>query len=409
MNPFISISEGISRLFQQGTDRFTRMLPINSAYWFQNLLQGRHAVYETIDNNEFNLFITTPEIYIPIMKKAAMFSNGLFVVKDYKTGEVIENHPLLKLLEKPNPMMNRNEWLIDIVVNYSIYGASYIYKNQPSTLSEQPQTLVNLPNSEIIINTTGVKYEATELSEIIESYKIKTTGQKFDTDEVITVKNYSKDGIKGISMLNALNMPVSNGRAMYGFLNVNATKKGALGVISSTGSDSIGTKTMTDEERLDLEKQFTETHGIFDGQNPIKISNSPIKYDHLAYPIKDQLAYETINHLMRRVIDSIGLNENLFSAEKQSTFSNQENGVKSAYQDCIIPFSEMFCYALNDGLNLFEKGIYVELDYSHIPALQENETDKANEAKSKSEAIERLVSVGYTRQQAEELLGLNKQ
>jgi len=204
-------------------------------------------------------------------------------------------------------------------------------------------------------------------------------------------------------------MPISNARAGYVFNNVNLSKKGALGLITPTGSDAIGVKDMAEETQIALEKQFTEKHGIFDGQTPVKFSKQPVDYKNLNYPIKEQMIFETINHTMQKVIDAIQLNENIFSRDKQSTFTNMNEGLKMAYQDSIIPFAELFCFALNDSLGLFDLGIYIELDYSHIPALQENQKDVATNAKVKSEALQGLVSIGYTIQEAEQLLGITQE
>lgn len=412
-NSFFSITEiGNSiRGFFQGSDSFTRPLNIGNGVWFNaRNLNTPQEVYETISNNEMKLFRTTPEIYIPIMKKATMFSNGVFRVKDYKTNEVIENHPLIKALEKPTLTMSRNEWMVANCVNIHLYGNSYMYKNQPNPLSNPFKVLFPiLPNSEMVIKTTGKSYKMTEKNEIIESYKLQNNNDTFTTDEIIHIKTYSEDGIKGISPLEALQMPISNARASYGFNNVNQSKKGALGIISSNAKDEIGATNMADEDRLDLEKQFTEDYGIFDGQNPIKFSKAPINYQNLNYPIKDQMIFETINQAMQKVIDAIGLNENIFSRDKQSTFTNMNEGLKMAYQDSIIPFAELFCFALNDSLGLFDLGIYIELDYSHVPALQENQKDVATNAKVKSEALQGLVSIGYSIQEAEQLLGITQE
>ena len=411
-NPLFSIqnfNSAIRGLFQ-GTDRFTRPLNVGDDYYdFIGNFNTPQAVYETISNNEMRLFKTTPEIYIPVMKKATMFSNGVFRVKDYKTNEVIENHPLIKSLEKPTLTMNRNEWMIANCVNLHIYGNSYLYKNQPNPLSSPFNVLFPiLPNSEMVIHTTGKSYKQTDRKDVISKYTLKSNSDTFTVDEIIHMKGYSEDGIKGMSILEALQMPISNARASYGFNNVNLSKKGALGMITPVGGDSIGVRNLEEETQQQLEKQFTETHGIFDGQTPIKFSKQPVDYKNLNYPIREQMLMETINQTMQKVIDAIGLNENIFSRDKQSTFTNMNDGLKMAYQDSIIPFAELFCFALNDSLGLFDMGIYIELDYSHIPALQENQKDVAQNAKMKAEAIQGLVSLGYTIQEAETLLNIQQ-
>jgi HK97 family phage portal protein len=399
---------GLGNLFRnalRGTDRLTRMLPLWDSLQIGNF-NAPQVIWETVNNNEYHLFSTTSEIYIPIMKKASMFSNGRFVIKDYKTNEPIENHPLIKLLEKPNPLMNRNEWLISISVNHDIYGNVYIYKNQPTSLSDFPKTLVNLPNDDMAIKLSGVKYKQTELSEIIQEYFLQSNNERFNPSEIIHLKNFSKNGIKGESILQSLEMPITNARGAHGFNNVNITKRGAIGVISPKTNPN-GMTALVPNDRTEIEKDFKDENGIFDNQSAIRIVNKPIDYTQLSLGIKDQMIFETISLTMQRVIDAIGLNDNLFSKDKGATFNNANTYLKSAYQDCIIPFAEKFCFALNDSLDLTSKGIYVELDYSYLPCMQVDQKAEAETAQTKANAIQGLVSIGYSLAEAESLLGIS--
>lgn len=397
--------------FQSGTDHLTRGLPIWSN--IINKIYGltTQEVWETVNNNEYKLFSTTPEIYIPVMKKANMFSNGRFVLKNWNTNEPIENHPLISLLEKPTPLMNRNEWLIAVSVLHDIYGNCYLYINQPSKLTETPNTLSILPNDDLKLKLTGVKFKQSAEEEIIKEYVLETNKETFEPSEIIHFKNFSIDGIKGQSILESLQMPVSNARGAYGFNNVNITKRGALGILSPTkGGDALGMFTIDETAQKEIEKQFVNDNGIFDGQSPIKISKVPVDYTQMSLGIKDQMIFETINQTMQKVIDAVGLNANIFSQEKGATFNNADAFLKSAYQDCIIPFAEKFCFSLTDKLKPTSNGerCYIELDYSHLPCMQVNETQVAQEMKMKAEAIDRLVQVGYTIQEAETLLGITR-
>jgi len=392
--------------FQTGTDHLTRGLPIWSNLINKIYGLNTQEVWETVNNNEYKLFSTTPEVYIPVMRKANLFSNGRFVVKDWKTNEPIENHPIIKLLENPTPLMNRNEWLIAVSVLHDIYGNVYIYKNQPSRLSEAPNTLSILPNDDIKLKLSGVKYKQLNEEEIIKKYILSTNNEEFEPSEIIHLKNFSTDGIKGQSILESLQMPISNARGSYGFINVNNTKRGAHGIISPK-SGAQGTIPLIEKDRQDIEKQYQQDNGIYDRQTPIKIVDKPIDYTQISLALKEQMPFETINLAMSKVVDAIGLNMNLFSTDKQSTYANQENGEKQAYNSCIIPFAEKFCFAINNKLNLVEKGIYIELDYSHLPPMQVNETQVATEMKMKAEAIDKLVQVGYSLSEAEALLGIS--
>jgi hypothetical protein len=201
-------------------------------------------------------------------------------------------------------------------------------------------------------------------------------------------------------------MPITNARGAHGFNNVNITKRGAIGVISPKTNPN-GMTALVPNDRTEIEKDFKDENGIFDNQSAIRIVNKPIDYTQLSLGIKDQMIFETISLTMQRVIDAIGLNDNLFSKDKGATFNNANTYLKSAYQDCIIPFAEKFCFALNDSLDLTNKGIYVELDYSYLPCMQVDQKAEAETAQTKANAIQGLVSIGYSLAEAESLLGIS--
>ncbi len=389
------------------TDRYTRPLHLDNNGFFRGFLQDKES-YVTISNNEFNLYKTTAELFIGVNKKASMLSNGIFRIKDLKTDKIIENHPLLSLLEKPNPLMNRNMWLMDICVNYELYGDIIIYKNKGSRLSEYPSVLMNLPNSELKIIRTGKIWKASKIEDIIEKFVIQCTNEEFKPNEVIRIKTTNvNDPVTGLSPLHAIQQELSNIRGAKGFRNVNITKRGALGLLSPGGKDTIGAQTLGDEQKQEVERSFVSDHGIFDNQTPIKFVNAQLNYQHLGFAIKDNMLFEEVSADFMRIIDNLGLNENIFSKEKGSTYANLIEGLKMSYQDSIIPFSELLSYALNDGLDCFEKGIYIELDYSHLPCLKDNEYQKAQTKKLKSEAFAVLVKNGWEPNKAAEFCNID--
>jgi HK97 family phage portal protein len=394
--------------FLGGTDRFTRT-PIMNNTWFHNIYSRTYTEqYTTINNEEYNLYKSTPELSIVIDRKAQMFSNGVFVVKDYKTGEVIENHPIIKMLENPNGTQDRNLFLKTVCVNMDLYGNNYIFKNQGSMLSEYPSNLVILPSARTIIDRQGKKYRNVDLNDIIRYYIVRENGtdEKFTVDEIIHLKTVnSDDDIMGLSPLHALQMPISNIRGSYGFRNVNINERGALGIISPK-QDSVGGLSLAEEDKIEISKQFTEKYGIFNGQARTKFSNKSIEYTPLAFPLKESMLFEEVDEDFKRIIDKLGLNENMFSRKNSSKFSNLMEAEKMAYQDTIIPFAENFCYNLNTGMNLFEKGFYIELDYSHLAVLSTDEKQRAETNKLKTEAYINLIQNGFSPDEARTITGL---
>jgi hypothetical protein len=118
------------------------------------------------------------------------------------------------------------------------------------------------------------------------------------------------------------------------------------------------------------------------------------------------MVFEEIDADMMKIIDAVGLNANIFSQKDSPKYENLLQGVKMAYQDAIIPFAEMFCFAMNDAMGLFDKGYYVELDYSHIPAMKEDEKSKAEIVKLKVDSRKVLMESGMSEQDANIVTGI---
>lgn len=393
--------------YQGGTDHLTRGLYLPN---FTGLMRGLSntptEVWDTITNNEWHLYTTTAELAIVINKRASMLANGVFVVKDYKTGEIIENHPLLKLLEKPTPILNRNEWLMQLSICLDVYGNSVIYKNSPSALSEFPISLMPLPNSDLKAKMTGKRYKQTKIDEIVEYYELQSIRERFKPSELIHIKTSTTDDtIFGLSPLHSIQMELSNIRGAKGFRNVNITKHGASGLLSPKTNPN-GIFPLDSESRKDLEGQYSKDYGIFDGQAPVKFSPVPVDYQNLAYPLKDSMVFEEVEAGKRAIIDLYQMSEHIFAKEKGVKESNYKEGVISTYQDSIFTRAEQICYSINDSLNTFEKGIYIELSYSHIPALQEDGRLKANQVKTQVESLKMLIELGYSLEEAKATVGL---
>ena len=394
-------------LFGTGTDNLTRTPQLYNNGRMN--LTSDQEVYDTISDNEFKLFKSTPELFVVFNKKAQMFSNGRWVVKNYKTGEVIENDPLYLFLEQPSPLLSRNEWLMMLSLNYDVFGNVIALVNKGSRLSDVPSSINFLPNGEIKLKQKAKTLRATNIEEIIEYYKVLNTNQEFEPSEIFHLKTSNPENpVLGLSPLHPLQMSISNIRGARGFRNVNITKRGALGIISPDGKDAMGVQQLGEDKRLDIEKQFAnDTHGIFQNQAPIKFAQIPVNYQQISYPIKDSLLFEEISEGMMRIIDAVGLNSHIFSQEKGSTFANYQEGLRSAYQDAIIPFAENVCFALNQKLGLFDQNKYIELDYSHISVLQKNQKEEAFTVKMKVESVEKLVSMGYSLQDAMNMVKLS--
>jgi phage portal protein BeeE len=404
--------QSLGRLFSsfRGKDNYTqtRVMSLNQIY------DGKQPQYVSISNEEAHLFNTTAELQAVITRKGAMYSNG--VIKHYKTVGAkvveVENSPIVKLLENPNPLQSRNEWMMEELLHTSLFGNSFVYGIRPFSTAE-PKVMYNLPADRMKVIPTGKIYNQYKLEDIIKEYILRNydgTEQPYEVKDVIHSRvTDPANPILGQSPLHALQMAISNIRGAYGYRNVLITQRGAVGMLSNEArdGDSGGGIPLNDKERKRIEEQYLKDYGTSDRQSKVMLTSSSLKWTPFTYPTKDLMLFEEINADFQKIIDVYGMKKELFSEDKSATFSNLLEAKKMTYQDTIIPYAEDFAYKLTQYLGLDLKGEWISIDYSHIEALQDNENLKAEMLAKKADAYNKLKQAGgFDDKELRLLLGL---
>jgi hypothetical protein len=124
------------------------------------------------------------------------------------------------------------------------------------------------------------------------------------------------------------------------------------------------------------------------------MTNTSLNWQPMTFPTKDLMLFEEINDDFLTIIDAYGLNANIFSRQTGSTYENLSEGIKQAYQSTIIPEAEELAMNRSQLFGLISKGEWLELDYSHISVLQENEREKAEVLEKKANAMKTLSELG---------------
>lgn len=364
------------------------------------IMTGRPEFLNPDEWDAYNIYLTTPQLYAVIQRRGYLLASGVW--KHYRTerdGRVVEveNSEVVKILENPNPLMKGNDLIRQWNENKCIYGNNYelLMRALPSL---PIAGFNNLPPAQMQIETTGKIYRQTKMEDIIVRYKLMQLGEVADTFEPWEINHTrvvnGKNAVKGESPMIPIFMPISNIRAAYGFRNVIMTKKGALGILSNNSKDSAGAIPLNDTERKRLEAEYHRLYGNGEDQMQVLMTNTSLSWSPMTYPTKDLMLFEEISDDFRTIIDQYGLNDNLFSKSDGSTFENMAWGLKQAYQSTIIPEAEELAMNRSQLFGLAEKGEWLELDYSHIPVLQENEKEKAETHKAKVDAWTIMLNDG---------------
>jgi hypothetical protein len=361
---------------------------------------------ESID--AYDVYSTTPHLKAVISRKGDLLASGQW--KHYKIirGEKIEvvNSEIVGILENPNALFKGNDYLRLINENMCVYGNVYKYVLRPFKKSI-PASINILPSNDIEIKSLGKWYKQSKLKDIVKEYRMISTNDTLQVDEVdhTWIVN-SKNPLQGETPLKAIYLPLSNLRIGMKTRNVLMAKRGAIGILSNDTKDAVGNKGLPNGEREKIEKEYQKSYGLGDDQSQIIISNNNLKWQAMGFPTKDLMLFEEDENDFCQLCDCYGIARDLFASTKGATFENQKQALKQTYQGTIIPEAEEIAMNHTSIFNLDGVNEWLELDYSHIPVLQENELEKSQTLQNKSNAIKTLKDAGYSDQQITSITGV---
>lgn len=384
----------------------------NYFYKSQSVQIGnKGAVYIDVDK-PYELYHSIPQLRTIIGKKKAMFANVIPILKD-KDGNVIDGakaDEFYKLIYSPNVMQSFNEFMENQLEQLDIYGNQFTYKNKVSNLSSFPVALWNISPRYMSPVTTGKVFDQVEKKGIISAYQYCEGGvnKPYKVEEIMYMRHNDLDNpIIGTSPLKSLKHPLSNIDGAYKFRNALINNGGALGILSNTAKDAIGSVPLTQTEREDIEKQYRKDYGISEDQMKYIITGATMSWTPMSYPTKDMLLFEEVDANTLVLIDHYGMNVNLF-ASKNATFENVNASIKQVYSDTIQPYADKYFTSLTAFLEIekiFGEGAYIEGSYEHLKVLQENKKEGAELFKSHVDSISQLVEKQIiTIQQGKDLL-----
>jgi hypothetical protein len=382
----IDIKSFISKMFGNRHDHSfffePKMTKIEKEEWTVNVC----APYE--------IYNTSPQIKLVADKKASMFSNGWLKLKDLDGNEITTNSEFNALVTSPNVLQSINELFFMYSLQKSIFGNVFFYAPKSSALQTLPNSLILLDPASVKVLKTGKLLKQIKFDDVVSGYTYTEGNSEvpIKTKDMLWVRNPDiSNMLTGVSMLTSLKYPISNSILAYKYLNSISNKQGALGFITSLIKDQLGVQPLTPDEKDVVEKAFTDAYGIEDHQKKIKISEVPVQWTPMAFPTGQLLLQEQIDANFLTITDTFGINANCFSL-KNPTYENVKNAIRLTYQDTIIPEADLLAQKLTSFFGL--KDSKIEIDYAHIPFLQDDENKKGTSLAVKLANIEKALALG---------------
>ena len=378
---FFGVNSGQQNRF---INQFNRLKPIQNQVW-----GVKNAIW--IDtNNAWEWFLTIPEFRAVIDKRASMMSSNIPKLYD-KNNEEITEHWFLDMVHHPNPVQSWSDVVYSLSVNDALYSNAFAFC--PLRTFNQRNLFVPLPSNKIQIQTSGKTLKQMDVNGLIEGYKFEYDDNEIESlpveDVIYLTTTDGMNIIKPTSRIDALKYPLSNIKASYHKRNVLLENIGAIGILSAQNSDIGGAIPMTPEEKKEIQRDWYNR-----SKDEIIITESQVNWQSMSYPTRDLMLFEELNADKMAIIDAYGMNANLFSSEKGSTFSNVKDSIRMVYTDTIIPETQQMYDSICHQLGLDKEGIRIEACFDHLPVLQDDELAEYQALTEKVTAYNLLLTDG---------------
>lgn len=389
-------SNHLGRFINQVSGR----LPIANQIW------GKKEAVWVDTNDAWRLFIEIPELRSVIDKRASMMASNIPCLYDMN-GDKVESHWILDLFKDPNAMQSWSDVVYSLSVQDALYSNAFAYC--PKRSFDIRNLIVPLPANKIEIQLSGKKLQAMDSEDMITKFCFEyDDDSKENIDWMDMLYLTTDDGmnlVKPISRIDSLKYPLSNIKAQYHKRNVLLENIGSIGILTTSQNDMGGAIPMTPEEKRQIQQDWFKR-----SKDELIITESNVDWKPMSYPTRDLMLFEELTADKMAIIDTYGLNANLFSSERGATFTNVRDSIRLVYTDTIIPETQSMYDSMIKQWGLSDE-YYLKAEFHHLPALQEDESEKADVQKTKAETLEKIAGLGVelTEEEIRILTDLNNQ
>lgn len=363
-----------------------------------------NPVIEIDCNNSMTAYLDCPHFRAVIDKGCDMFSNGEWKCVSITDEEKeFPDDPGLKLLNKPNPLQSREEFLWQAYFFKLLFANNFVYKPSGSVFV-LPKVMWHLPSDEMKIKFKNMQtfYDQYELSGMIDSFLLcqgSVTKPYEVKDMLYKAENFSFKEGKGTSKIPSLKLPINNLVASLRTRNVLSVNFGVRGILSVEDKDMHGALPVKQGDKDIVNEQLSSDHNLYSGKSKMKVASRPIKFTQVSGNVNDMKLLESEEADFKVIAAIMGFPKDLFPFTSGATFENQIQAKKGAYEDTIIPGADSFSGAMTESLKPKAGRKYI-LSYAHLGILKEDEVKEAEAEKLEAETQEILHNNGVINAQA---------
>lgn len=306
------------------------------------------------------------------MVASAAGSVNITLHKTTKSGVFqIFNHPILKLLSRPNCIMTRAELIEGIVTYRLISGNSYVLSVESRDMLPKELHLLRPDRVEIVTKAGGnaVAYRYSVNGHVYEFQVDRTTNRH----DLLHLKNFHPlNDWYGLSTIEAASYSIDQhnqaGTWNQAMLQNGARPSGALVVKTKNEKNS----TLTQEQYQRLKAQIEDFYtGPRNSGRPILLEGG-LEWREMSLSPKDMDFIESKNVSAREIALAFGVPPQLLGIPGDNTYSNLSEARLALWEQTIIPHLESIIAHLNSWLvPRFGSNMFLSYDKESICALTE--------------------------------------
>ena len=379
---------------KEGNDYFYTLLS-NAVNWGKKSTEKEKITAVLENPAALFIFLLLPELF------------SLGVWKLTKDDKLIEKHPLLDLLRKPNPMQSGDQFLWDYMFKRKL-GTANLYidskvvspKNKlyflDSDVLKFPVWFENNSKRLILSDETIKEMNKKELT-----YDDKNQSFKFPYEKLVQFFDIS-NGINGWfnspSRVDAIYKIIDNSEKALQSKNINVEFSSKFLVSGKVSVEDTSKMPMGQEDKGSIRQSMRSKENVFPIKTQVDI-NRFIESGQIISELdksfmNDAFIIGKMLNIPKDVIEMLG----------DSTYENQEKARASVISYCINPDANDLAQKILDYFDMNE--YQLELDYSYLPFVQVFESEKAKANRDKAFAFDKLVRSGADPMEAAILLGM---
>jgi HK97 family phage portal protein len=354
---------------QQNVDRYATL---DDIYSVVRLIAKTAAmvpirVYKVKDEKKFRQYQATN-------KQHSYTSRSLvekMLLKSQSLEEVPQGDQLQMLLDNPNPLYSKSEFLDGFYTMRLICGNSYIYKptleegvnaGKTSEMWLMPPQFTNP-----VITQTFPKQ--------ITGYQLRIFGiVDVPINDVMHSRYYNPqftvmgDELIGLSPLQPLHRTAQRSKSENDFMVRGFQNAGAQGIVNFEGLEESSTEALGKMK----EDYYTDSGGSYNARKSL-FHAGKTTFTQIGLGPVDMQVIESQKITFKKICNAYGVSDVLFNNGESSTESNVNEMVKRLYTNAALP--EVFAYRdlLNQYLApAYGQGYYIDADITGITELQDD-------------------------------------